>query len=417
MERIIRMAPFRIFAVVGALAFELSGASFAREYVVSSAADISRLASDSQSGDALVMRDGAWTDQNIVFKARGTAAKPVTLKAEHPGKVVLKGNSTLRIEGEFGLVTGIRFEQATSTSPAIVFLGRNCRLTESAVEGGAHKFFVRMHGVSNRVDHCYFAEKTNVDPTFQVEVEGQPNFHRIDHNHFGHRPPLGRNGGETLRVGYSFQSMTNSSTLVESNLFERCDGELEIISNKSCENLYRGNTFLDCAGTLTLRHGNRCVVEGNYFNAHGKKGSGGIRIIGEDHVVARNYIDGVAMGGFWITAGIPNSELKGYFQARNCVIAFNAYVNSPGPAIQLDAGMGTSRRTLRPENITISSNIFSITSGELLKGTAGANYKWEGNVAQGGSAKDLPGFRFAPVTIEHPPHALSASEVGPSWRH
>jgi len=59
--------------------------------------------------------------------------------------------------------------------------------------------------------------------------------------------------------------MRNSRAVVESNLFDRCDGELEIISSKSCENVYRHNTFLDCAGMLTLRHGNRCTVEGNFF--------------------------------------------------------------------------------------------------------------------------------------------------------
>jgi poly(beta-D-mannuronate) lyase len=117
------------------------------------------------------------------------------------------------------------------------------------------------------MDHCYLAGKTNDSPTLQIEVGSSPNRHLIDHNHFGPRPPLGRNGGETIRVGYSHQSMSNSCTTVEHNLFDRCDGELEIISNKSCENVYRFNTFLDCAGMFTLRHGNRCLVEGNFFHA------------------------------------------------------------------------------------------------------------------------------------------------------
>ena len=105
--------------------------------------------------------------------------------------------------------------------------------------------------------------------------------------------------------------MRNSGTLVESNLFDRCDGEIEIISSKSCENIYRFNTFLDCAGMLTLRHGNRCRVEGNFFLGHHKKGSGGIRIIGEDHIIINNYIEGIEKGGFWITSGIVNSPLNG----------------------------------------------------------------------------------------------------------
>jgi len=48
--------------------------------------------------------------------------------------------------------------------------------------------------------------------------------------------------------------MHDSRALVEENRFEGCRGEIEIISNKSCENVYRRNTFVDCEGTLTLRH-------------------------------------------------------------------------------------------------------------------------------------------------------------------
>jgi poly(beta-D-mannuronate) lyase len=390
-------------AVLGILTSgSTGGVAYAREQLVSTAAEISRLASDLQPGDVLVFSNGDWRNQPITFKARGTAENPVTLRAHTPGKVTFTGESSLKVDGEFVVVSGFRLHDATAKDPAILVLGNNCRVTECAVEGGMHKFQLQMRGISNRVDHCYFAEKTNGDPTFQIEVEGRPNYHRVDHNLFGRRPPLGQNGGETMRVGYSHQSMTNSRTLVELNLFEQCDGELEIISNKSCENTYRNNTFLDCAGMFTLRHGNRCVVDGNVIVAHGKKGSGGIRVIGEDHKVINNYIDGVAMGGFWITSGIPDSELKGYFQAKNCLIANNTFVNSPGPAMQLDAGIGSSRRTLRPENITVVSNIFSITSGQLFKGTEGAGWKWEGNLTNS-------------VGTVKPPKLLSHDEVGPSW--
>src|SRR5258705_87944 len=78
----------------------------------------------------------------------------------------------------------------------------------AAVVGGDCKFFVHLFGTENRLDHCYLAEKTSESPTLQIEVdERTPNRHLVDQNHFGHRPPLGKNGGETMRVGYSHQSM------------------------------------------------------------------------------------------------------------------------------------------------------------------------------------------------------------------
>lgn len=358
-----------------------------KKHPVASAADILRLTPELRAGDVLVMADGDWKGEAIVFKGNGTEQNPITLRAETPGKVLLTGGSTLTIDGQHLVVSGLSFGQGQSDRSAIELRGRLCRLTETAVIGGNYKFFVHVRGAENRVDHCYLAGKTSVHPTLQVEVEGQPNHHRIDHNFFGPRPPLRRNGGETIRVGYSHQSMTNSATIVEKNLFERCDGENEIISNKSCENIYRFNTFRECGGMFTLRHGNRCRVEGNFFLGNGKRGSGGIRVIGEDHVVINNYVEGVEEGGFWITSGIPDSPLNGYFRARNCLIAFNTFVDAPGPAIELDAGLGRSRRTLRPENITIANNLFSVKDSLLLKGQQGANFKWIGNVWSSGFSR------------------------------
>jgi poly(beta-D-mannuronate) lyase len=373
----------------------------AADIQVSTAAEITRAAGEAKPGDALVMSDGEWSDQAIVFSAQGTPAKPITLRAQTPGKVVLTGKSSVTINGEHLIVSGLFLRDGQLTGDGVKLAGRNNRLTECAVVGGDYKFFVHLFGTSNRFDHCYLAEKTNDSPTLQIEVEGKPNYHRLDYNHFGHRPPLNRNGGETMRVGYSHQSMTNSGTLVEHNLFERCDGELEIISNKSCENTYRANTFLECAGMFTLRHGNRCVVDGNFFIGHHKNGSGGIRIIGEDHVIINNYIEGVEKGGFWITSGISNSELKGYFQSRNCVIAFNTFVDSRGPAIELDAGFGGSGRTLRPDNITVANNVFALSQGNLLKGKeGGSGYKWIGNVTSAGESSEQKGIRKLDAKLE-----------------
>jgi len=371
----------------------------ATEFRVSTAAEISEIVEKLHPGDTVVMVNGTWTNQEIRFRAEGTAEKPITLRAETPGKTLLTGESSLTIEGEHVVVSGLNVKDGRKATNGIFVAGKHCRLTECSVTDSTYKFFVHLAGRENRMDHCYLAGKTSESPTLQIEAESQPNHHLIDHNHFGPRPPLGRNGGETMRVGYSWQSMSNSATVVEHNLFDRCDGEIEIISNKSCGNVYRNNTFLDCAGMLTLRHGNRCVVENNFFIAHHKRGSGGIRVIGEDHKIINNYIDGVYQGGIWITSGIENSPLKGYFRARNVVIAFNTIVDSRGPCIDMSAGMGTSQRTLYPENITIANNLFSVPeNGTLLKGKESESFKWLGNVAtigKPGVQTNHPGIKIA----------------------
>jgi poly(beta-D-mannuronate) lyase len=373
----------------------MAGLAVAAEYRVTNAVQLASTAERLEPGDAVIMANGEWTNHSLAFTARGTAGKPIMLRAETPGKVALRNGSTLTIDGEHVTVSGLAFGEGESERSAVELRGRNCRLTETSIIAGRYKFFVHVRGASNRIDHCYLAGKTSVHPTLQVEVEGKPNQHVIDHNYFGPRPPLRRNGGETIRVGYSHQSMTNSGTLVERNLFEQCDGENEIISNKSCENIYRFNTFRDCAGMFTLRHGNRCRVEGNFFFGNGKRGSGGIRVIGEDHVVINNYIERVQEGGFWITSGIVDSPLNGYFQARNCLIAFNTFVDSPGPALDLDAGIGRARRTLLPENITIANNLLCPTDGHVFNGDEGKGFKWAGNIASASLVTNTAKLRIA----------------------
>src|SRR5690606_25094710 len=126
------------------------------------------------------------------------------------------------------------------------------------------------------------------------------------------------NGWETIRVGTSDTSMSLSRTLVEHNLFTRADGEIEIISNKSGANTYRYNTFLACSGTLTLRHGDGCVVDSNLFLGRGRDGSGGVRVIGENHVVINNHFEGTrARDGAAVTiyAGVSGGALNEYFAA------------------------------------------------------------------------------------------------------
>jgi poly(beta-D-mannuronate) lyase len=377
------------------------------------AEEIAHLASVARPGDLIALADGVWRDQAIKFRANGTAERPITLRATTPGKVVLSGKSSIEIDGEYIVVSGLLFQDGTDDGDTIALKGQHCQLTECAVLGGHYKFLVHLFGRENRVDHCYLADKTSEGPTMQVEAPGEPNGHRIDHNHFGPRPPLGRNGGESMRVGYSHQSMNNSRTLVEQNLFERCNGENEIISNKSCENVYRGNTFRECSGFFTLRHGNRCRVEGNFFLGQRTRGTGGIRVIGEGHTVINNYLDGLEDGALWITAGIPDSPLVGYFQARDCIIAFNTIVDSRGPLMELCAGLGRSGRTLLPENITVANNVFAAREGDLFKGNEGAGWRWLGNVATTG---EHAGVRVLDPRLVHATDGMWRPVAeGPLW--
>jgi poly(beta-D-mannuronate) lyase len=380
------------------LAMTAVPAALAEERQVSDAEGLAAAVRAARPGDVVVIDDGTWRDVDILLEARGTPEAPVTARARTPGRVVLTGRSRLRIGGAGLVVDGLWFKGGEPVDGEVVSFradsrrfADHCRLTNCAITDynpmrkDEDSKWVSLYGTHNRVDRCYLAGKTNLGQTLVVWVGDGPNEHRIDHNLFGHRPPLRVNGGETVRVGTSDRSMVVSRTVVEANVFEGCDGEIEVVSNKSCENTYRHNLFLGCQGTLTLRHGNRCTVEANVFLGDGKRNSGGVRVIGEDHRVVNNYFEGLTGTGsssaMSLRNGIPDSPLKGYFQVKRAVIAFNTFVDCRSTfAIGL-RGAGAS---LPPESCTIADNVVLRGGSPLVRvETAASDVSWRGNIMFG----------------------------------
>jgi hypothetical protein len=406
--------------------------AMATEYFVSSAAQITTALQTAQPGDILTMTDGNWTNQRIQFAGNGTSGAPITLRAQTPGQVVLNGNSKINISGNWLTVDGLRFEGGALAADdhVVEFRGskgeaNNSRITNSAIVDynptsvDTRYFWVSLYGQNNRVDHNYFKGQTHSGVTLTVWRSDQgPDYHQIDNNYFGERPvpvnPSDSNGFETIRIGTSTDSLTNSYTVVENNLFEKTNGEVEAISNKSGNNTYRYNTFREVAATLTLRHGNDTLVEGNFFLGQDVNGSGAIRVIGERQKIVNNYIANVddrAGGAISISAGVPNSPLSGYYQVKDAVIAHNTIVNVGGPAITFDDGLGSSGRTLLAQNVTVANNLFRSNGPAIFEGSQGTGWTWGGNIAFGGSLGPVAGNPG--VTVVDPQLAFGADGL---WR-
>ncbi|MDO6540147.1 polysaccharide lyase 6 family protein [Alteromonas stellipolaris] len=334
-----------------------------------------------KAGDTIVLADGVWEDFEILFKGVGTPEKPITLKAQTNGGVVLSGLSNLRLAGEYLVVEGLVFKDGYSPTGEVVSFKENdnnlayhSRVTQVVIDGFSNpdKFnsdkWVVMYGKHNRFDHSHLEGKSNAGVTMAVRLNtkgSQQNHHRIDHNYFGPRPILGSNGGETLRIGTSKYSLSDSFTIVEKNYFDRCNGEVEIISNKSGKNQFLNNVFFESRGTLTLRHGNGNLVEGNVFFGNGKHHTGGIRIINADQTVRNNYMEGLTGirfgGGFTVMNGVPNSSINRYHQVNNAKIDNNTLVNLDN--INLAAG-SDAERSATPINSSFANNLVVNNSGE-----------------------------------------------------
>jgi poly(beta-D-mannuronate) lyase len=298
--------------------------------------------------------------------------------------VVLTGTSKIGISGSFIVVSGLYFKNGNLSGSEVVSFrtsssdfADNCRLTNTAIQNynpidnTVDSKWVSLYGKNNKVDHCSFENKNNSGTLLVVWLQSGvvPN-HIIDQNYFGYRNSnldatgAELNGQEIIRVGDSSTSMQTAGVVVSNNFFEHCNGEIEIISNKSCGNLYSNNLFWECHGMLTLRHGNGCIVEGNYFFGNGISGSGGVRIIGENHKVYNNYFDKLrgtdARSAICMVRGKLNSLANEYFQVKNALVTFNTMVDC-SQSFSINYNSGTTYTMPPIGSVIAHNNVYNST--------------------------------------------------------
>ena len=342
--------------------------------LVKDVAEFNDAVKNANPGDVITLANGVWKDAELVFEGNGTEENPIMLTVEDKGQVTLEGNSNLQLAGEYLHVEGLVFKNGfTPTNAVISFrknreeMANNCRLTECVIdnynnpERQVQDYWITIYGKNNRIDHNHIVGKKNLGVTMIVGLdtkESRANNHKIDHNYFGPRPTYGNNGGETLRIGTSHHALENSNTLVESNYFDRTNGEHEIISNKACQNTFKYNTFFECTGTLTMRHGNETLVDGNVFIGNNKPSTGGVRIINETQTVINNYHIGLTgyrfRGAFVMMNGVPNSPPNRYVPVINSKANNNTFIDCDH--ILFGAG-NDSERSQAPRTSEFSGNI------------------------------------------------------------
>ncbi len=360
---------------------------------VTNAKELSEAIKKAQPGDNIIMANGVWKDVQIKFTSKGTKDAPITLAAEEAGKVFIEGESYLKLGGEHLIVNGLYFRNGYTPSTAVIDfkksktqVANHCRVTNCVIEDfnqpkrDRKDLWVEFFGRHNQIDHCYLAGKSNVGPTLRVEIGGNRNimnYHKIINNHFGPRPRKGGPKGETIQLGNSFTSMSPSNTIIANNLFEECNGEVEIISSKTNFNIFKNNVFYKSEGSLVTRHGNYCTIDGNYFIGDGANNNyGGIRLINTGHTVTNNYFYNIIGENFRsplaVMNGIPKSPLNRYNQVTDVRVAFNSFVNCAAP-LQFGVGTNVSQadvlpkseiRSAAPKRTEIANNIIYNDKGD-----------------------------------------------------
>lgn len=330
---------------------------------------------NAKPGDTIVLKNGTWNNITIQLDAIGDKNNPIVFKAATKGKVIITGHSRLLIGGSFLEIDGLYFTNGYAGEDAVIKfrinnqkIANHCRVTNTVINDFNNpkrldeNYWVAMYGKNNRIDHCSFMNKKNIGVLLAVILENdrsRSNFHSIDHNYFGFRTPLASNGGEIIRVGVSEHCEFNSNTVIEANFFEKCDGETEIISIKSCQNIVKNNLFKECQGAVVLRHGNYNTIANNVFLGNDKKGTGGVRVINKGQVIVNNLFykcKGVDFRSpLSIMNGVPNSPANRYVAVTDAFIAYNRFYDcSP---ISFCEGR-SEERSLQPKNVQFINNLF-----------------------------------------------------------
>ncbi len=384
------------FCALLVVAFSAAAAplGFAATHRVDSLAALQARINSATPGDIITVRNGTYsTTEAIVVNRIGTAQQAITIAAETPGGVTLAGSHGFQVNAPAAhiVIDGFTFTHQSGRTK-IAGGTSHVRFTRNSFRCTGAGPYLSVTGDHAQIDYNEFRDKHTLGNMIDVTgTNGQvARGLWIHHNYFHDFTNAGGNGAETIRFGLSGLSMSTGGGIVEHNLFVRCNGENELISNKSGGNTYRFNTLIDSPGAqLTLRHGNECVVYGNYF-----KNTDGLRIFGDRHHIFGNYFEGNTLGinlgngGAEVADGAP---LTSHDRPDGCVISFNTLVDNR-------VHYAMNRRTptaLGATNTTFAHN--ALQGGGVAVKIEGPNVgaQWSGNLLwQTGGAGDLPAAGF-----------------------
>jgi len=371
----------------------LTSVTTAKEYKVTTPEEFQKSAESAKAGDQIIIANGTYRFWELSINCNGEADNPVIIRAETPGKVVFTGDVTkpvFLLTGGYTEISGLHFSgclvsKAAGKSGVLIELKESlqCRITDCTFSNNAVKVqymplvVISGKGDNNRVDHCTFTGNIdNQELQVKITKEAVPLHTTIDNNLFINKPKVswkGNNGGECVQIGQDpiLLGTLISHTTVRDNRFIRCNGEAEVISNKSSANQYLHNYFEDCRGELVMRGGHDCLIDSNTV----KGGSGGIRISGSGHTVTNNRLTGLPTA-IRLMYGMSRgkSETGFYVAAGDCVIknnhigqCANGIVIGDGKNADWTGKFDTVRypsRTMQdvaPYNITLEGNSFTDT--------------------------------------------------------
>jgi len=363
----------------------------ATTYYVGSMASLTTRINSAVAGDEIIVSNGVYaTSASLGISRAGTAANRIVIRAETIGGVEIAGTHGFSFNSGASYVTvqGFKFTHAAAISMGSS--ANHCRLTRNiialTIPATNDVSYINISGDDMEVDRNELRNKATLGEMLDITGSGSQVARRlwVHHNYFHDFVSPGGNGAETIRWGLSGLSLSTGNGLCEYNLFVRCNGENEMISNKSSGNTYRYNTVID-AREISQRHGNDCLYYGNYMS-----NSEGIRVYGDRHKIFNNYFEtnsvGVNMGNG--DGDVYNGALlTAHDRPDDNVVVFNTFIGN-----NVHYQMGGRTGGLGSSNTVVANNIF-VGGGNMASISSTAPYtgSWSNNVRwQTSSAGNMP---------------------------
>jgi hypothetical protein len=378
----------------------IASSAFATTTTVNSIADLQTAINTAIGGDTIIVQGGTYTTSGSISINRvGTSSSPITIKSSSVGGAIIAGSAGFKFVSPAAYITvdGFVFNHAGSISIPSgtnhIKLTRN--IIELSIPTGSDVSYLNISGDDVEIDHNELRNKSTLGEMLDIAGSGSQVARRlwVHHNYFHDFKSPGGNGAETIRWGLSGLSLSTGDGLCEYNLFVRCTGENELISNKSSGNTYRYNTFLDSPGAqMSQRHGNFNLIYGNYF-----RNTDGIRIYGDNNQVFNNYLEGNSAG---IDIGNGDGEvesgaaLTSHDKPDNTTIVFNTLINNTKQFFMegRTGGLGAVNTTFANNIIQGGGTAASISSSAPYTGAV-----WAGNIVWNTTAGNMPAGTYTVV--------------------
>ncbi|MEC3908915.1 chondroitinase-B domain-containing protein, partial [Tamlana sp. 2201CG12-4] len=337
-----------------------------------------------QPGDVIELEDGIYNNFLLELKVEGQNNNPITIKAENPGKAIIKGASAIHVYGDHYIIKGLYFTEGaldsnliTMNHPAqqtlVTIFGSHVRVTECVFDNfiplnasGKIRYISNEFGAKGfprfvRVDHCSFISVNRIDngqflalnghfhpgavhralkgnygdytkdafldqTLFADAVYGRPLYNRVDHCYFGIAD------GSILRWGHNGdrQRMPTATELKnQSNPFPAsavAQGEIKTIGGSIFDaNLVEGQRTGD-GERIVSKNGQNIYLNNTFRNDLGQLSLRG----GTNEVVIGNY--------FLRDDSSKRNNNKTTAWSSKHVIANNYFQNTKGAGLTLTSG-------------------------------------------------------------------------------